>query len=742
MDRLLDIAVLSPMPSDPRDFGNRKRVHALCTALRERGARIHFLLYPLDADWRNAIPEPALAAMRAAWDEFHIIPPSLPIHPPAIGLDHAIDEWWDPTLDHFLEWYCARRPLDALLVNYVYLSRAFLHAGRNCLKVLDTHDRVSGRREMLAGIGVKPEFFHTTAEQEGIGVRRADLALAIKPQEQAYFENFDSPPVLTVPYVEESRPSVRPLELSDGYLRIGVLGAQNNINIQSVSRFVECATPRFREFMAPIKIVLAGSMCLGLDALRDCDNVEVVGPLKDVRSFYEMVDVVVGPVDQSTGQKIRIGEALAHGVPVIAHAHTFEGYPATHPWHQLRDLGAIADACVALAFDRSELAALREASLASHRRQQAVASLAVDALVERIARSRPADLFLVDVARLRADPLLARHIAAMVGVAARQSRPLVLLNEAPDKSCVPLVRLIRHCARVWARQAAPPGLGLEEIAVAEAAALLDRFHVGNVWLYGTDGVEALAGTNYTAIATSGSIDEMPTDGGRQGYARQTAGMARFGRVVARDGAMVLRVDSGLSIPYFWNLHHEHLIGGPALAGRRAVAIAVSPASVEFAATIARTIARGSGKHGRTAVLLVVSDEATASRLREALAGPASLRRGIEIIDLNGRGLYEFGLELVVDLAGGVGAFAPLVEYAAHRGVAVLRAPVGAELFAGAGPCEPSGLGFLLRAVRTARDPEYRDGLRQAWQDHRDDALAIDALCARLYESAKWTMRDY
>ena len=126
MDRRLDIAVLSPMPSHPQDFGNRKRVHALCTALRERGARIHFLLYPLDADWRNAIPEPALAAMRAAWDEFHIIPPSVAIHPPAIGLDHAIDEWWDPAIDHFLNWYCARRPLDALLVNYVYLSAALL----------------------------------------------------------------------------------------------------------------------------------------------------------------------------------------------------------------------------------------------------------------------------------------------------------------------------------------------------------------------------------------------------------------------------------------------------------------------------------------------------------------------------------------------------------------------------------------------------------------------------------------
>lgn len=742
MDRHLDIAVLSPAPSYPLDFGNRKRVHALCMALRQRGARIHFLLYPLEHDWRTAIPEHAFITMRDAWDEFHIIPPSIQIHAGAIGLDHTIDEWWDPTLDHFLQWYCARRPLDALLVNYVYLSRAFLHTRHGCLKVLDTHDRVSGRRERLAEIGLNPEWFHTTVEQEAIGVRRADLALAIKPEEQAYLESLEGPPVLTVPYIEERHSSLELAERSDGYLRIGMLGARNSINIQSVSRFLECAIPRFRDFMAPIKIILAGSMCVGLDALRDCDGVEVIGPLKNVRSFYEMVDVVVGPVDQSTGQKIRIGEALAYAVPVISHAHTFEGYQPTHPWHQLQDLEAIADACISLSFDLSKLAALRKASIASHRHQEAITSAAMDSLVDRIARSEPADLFLVDVAKLRANPLLARHIAAMVGIAASQSKVLVLLNGAPDEVCVCLVQLIRNCARIWATKAAPPGLELEEIAVAETAgALLERFHVGNIWLYGTDNIDEIAGRNYAVVATLGSIDEMPAEGTHEGYACQTAGVARFGRLIERRGEAVLCIDGGFSIPYFSQSTPEHLIGGPLFAGPRAIAVAVSPASVEFAVSAAVAIALASKKERRSVILLVAPDGMTASRIKEVVAQEPVLRRRVEIFDLSSRRLYEHAIELVVDLAAGVGAFAPMVEYAAWRGVAVLRAPIGAESYSAASLGEPGGLRFLLQVVKAAHDPEYRDELRKSWQEHRDDALAIEALCDWLGESAKWMIRD-
>lgn len=735
MQRYLDIAVLSPTPSHPQNYGNRKRVHALCTALRQRGARIHFLLYPLEHDWGVAIPEPALAAMRDAWDEFYIIPPSVPIMPASIGLDHTIDEWWDPSLGHFLSWYCARRPLDALLVNYVYLSRGLLHAQPNCLKVLDTHDRVSRRRERLAEIGIPPEWFHTTDEEEATGILRADLVLAIKPEEQAYFESLGGPPVLTVAHSEERHLPAEPRENSDGYLRIGILGARNNINVQTVTRFLQVAIPRFRDFMAPIKIVLAGSMCQHLEQLRQFECVEMIGPIKDIRTFYETVDVVVGPVNQSSGQKIRIAEALTFGLPIVSHAHSFEGYQPSHPWHRLDGLQAIADACIDLSFDRTRLTALCEASQESYRHLQENTSAAVDCLADRIARSKPADLFVVDVAKLGQNPLLARHIVAMVGIAATYSKVLMLLKGAPNEDCLPLVAMIRNFARIWATEQAAPPVELERIEnAASAAEILNRFHVGNIWLFGTDSLAEMARKNYTIVTAHAVTEDMPVEADA-GYGPQAAGTARFGRLIARHGVTVLSVEGAVSIPYFHRLVREHLIGGAVLSGRSEVAISVSPASIGFAVSLAAALA----VQGESAILLIAPDGLTASKIRELVDRAPILRRRALVFDLNAAGLYERGIKLVVDLAAGIPAFALLKEYAIHLGVPVLLPAASAEASGATHLGESSGLRFMLQAVKAACDPAYREELLGELRRQRDDGANVKALSDRLAESATWVI---
>ena len=60
----LDVLVLSPTPTYPLDYGNRKRIHSVCSALRERGASIHFLYYPREREWRAGTPQ-------LRWREMH-----------------------------------------------------------------------------------------------------------------------------------------------------------------------------------------------------------------------------------------------------------------------------------------------------------------------------------------------------------------------------------------------------------------------------------------------------------------------------------------------------------------------------------------------------------------------------------------------------------------------------------------------------------------------------------------------
>lgn len=497
-----EILVLSPTPSHPHDFGNRKRIFQMCSGLKQRGARISFVHYPLESDWRDRCPAQALAQMREAWDDVHIVPPSVPVHAASKLQDHTIDEWWDPSVESFLRWYLQARNFDAMLVNYTYLSRALTLRRRGCLGILDTHDKFSGRRELLASIGIAPEFYHTTEAEERIGLQRADLVLALKDQEQSVFEGMTENRVLTLPFSEEAR-WIHPAPPDpEGYLRVGLLGARNNLNLFNMRRFLERAVAYAANHFAPVRFVLAGSMCTDLGPLFDNEHcVEIMGPVVDIADFYKSVDVVAVPMEVSSGQKIKIGEALAFGVPLISHAHAFEGYVPSHKLHQCSSFEQMAEACVGLAFDRDGLQTLAAGCRRSWLMQSKAADTAMDRVIESITAFRPRELFVVDATRLAQDGYLQAHLLSMGHLVSTFARVSFLLLGDFDER---LTKFAIEC-RPWS-QLLVTGIR-DGVATAEGAQHCDglnrqlrRERFARVWLYDSCELEELTRQELPVVA--------------------------------------------------------------------------------------------------------------------------------------------------------------------------------------------------------------------------------------------------
>ena len=93
---------------------------------------------------------------------------------------------------------------DIVLVNYAFFSKCFDYLDKNILKILDTHDVMTGRKEMLLDNNLPVDFFYTTAEQERIALERASLVLAIKPSEGKHFRNLAATPVLVLGHFESA----------------------------------------------------------------------------------------------------------------------------------------------------------------------------------------------------------------------------------------------------------------------------------------------------------------------------------------------------------------------------------------------------------------------------------------------------------------------------------------------------------------------------------------------------------
>jgi glycosyltransferase involved in cell wall biosynthesis len=72
------------------------------------------------------------------------------------------------------------------------------------------------------------------------------------------------------------------------------------------------------------RIVIGG---FGSETLPSTAGVEIIGPVDEVSHFYDRVDVVVVPIELGGGMKVKVVEAMVHGVPVIATEHATEGLP-------------------------------------------------------------------------------------------------------------------------------------------------------------------------------------------------------------------------------------------------------------------------------------------------------------------------------------------------------------------------------------------------------------------------------
>jgi glycosyltransferase involved in cell wall biosynthesis len=90
-----------------------------------------------------------------------------------------------------------------------------------------------------------------------------------------------------------------------------------------------------------------------LQRLRRAPELEVVGPVADVRPWYAQADAIVVPVRAGGGTRIKVLEAFALGRPVVSTSIGIEGIEAQPEEHVLigDTPGALAHQCLRVMTD-------------------------------------------------------------------------------------------------------------------------------------------------------------------------------------------------------------------------------------------------------------------------------------------------------------------------------------------------------------------------------------------------------
>lgn len=328
------ILVVSPTPSHPQDAGNRARIHALLSALRAAGHAIHLCLLG-----RETSSPAALDAMRAAWDEVIEVPHDRARERRSLGALHALDDWILPEAEAAFAALAAREPgFDLVLVEYVFLSRAFEFFPRHIPRVLDTHDVFAGRAAHLAALGLPNGFFATTEAEETRGLDRADLVLAIQAEDARALAARTRAVVTTLGHLPwDARPPVPP-RFAPWPVALGYIGSANPLNTRALGRFLAALDPLALDAEGG-EMLVAGGAARGL---APGPGLRPLGALADADALYAEVDLVVNPQEGGTGLRIKTVEALARGRPVIGTAEAFAGLPAEAACHAGADAAEVA----------------------------------------------------------------------------------------------------------------------------------------------------------------------------------------------------------------------------------------------------------------------------------------------------------------------------------------------------------------------------------------------------------------
>lgn len=318
--------VLSPFATVPPDAGQRKRALQTTRILKEMGFDVTFFLYAFEEGWGARANENWLDEMRGLWHEVIVLHANPKVGAPPLkwGL-HGIDEWWDDVIEAHLKEIFAYRFFDVFVVHNVWLSKAFDFAPRGTVRILDSHDVFSMRVAYFDPAKGSPEFFLTSASAEAFGASRADIVLGIQDNDAEWFARNAKGTSLCLPYGgDQARPD-RPRRqdyLHEDKVVFGFLGSGHVFNIRGLAVYCDELMREVGRTAAPVELRIGGQICR---SIKTRGPWVLCGKIDDEDAFFDEVDIVVAPVFEGTGFKVKVADAASREMPIIAAEHAAIG---------------------------------------------------------------------------------------------------------------------------------------------------------------------------------------------------------------------------------------------------------------------------------------------------------------------------------------------------------------------------------------------------------------------------------
>lgn len=336
----LKVLWVSPTLPFPVNAGNRRHVEYLTNTISQHVKSIDFILY----GWEKEAIEhrPVLETMFSKFENF---PQPTDRKMSKAGF-WGIDDWVSNEFMEFVKNFSAKRQYDVVIVEYVWMSRLLTIFNGNVVKIIDTHDIFTDRDLLLENQGIEKQWFYTRQEEERLGLQRANLILAITYDDSVFFRRIlhgDAADLRTIIHCRtgiQSEVAECKSKSTDGKVVLGYLGSSNALNKLSLDLFLSELSKHLPDNIN-VQINVGGSIS---HHVLEYPNIKIVrkGYVAEASDFYREVDVIVAPMVEGTGLKIKCVEAIAFAKPFVATRYASNDLPVRSIWHTFSSIDLMA----------------------------------------------------------------------------------------------------------------------------------------------------------------------------------------------------------------------------------------------------------------------------------------------------------------------------------------------------------------------------------------------------------------
>lgn len=361
------IALVSTVDMLTDPLGSTAYFNQIARLLKGRGAELHMLQLRPEASEVTRIPLEKFDDLAAPYDSValwkslrlggHFYRTDLRglkvLFDRARGRPGRSQPWLSGPSAGALDWAAAQinriRP-DIVMSNYINTVGVFDRLTHPARKVLIAHDVIALRARSFEAAGVTPDFDLSLIEAEAAAFGKADLIVTIKAEEEAFVQDMGTQAAtVTVPVVADMAPVDPATDRDPVALFVGGLFRANS---EALAWLANEIWPEIRVALPDARLRVIGRVAETPD-IPWGDGIEQVGFVDDLTAEYAAARVALGPMRIGSGIKIKMIEALAHGLPCVATPVSAEGIPESAP-------GVVRIADDAPAFAAATIAALSD----------------------------------------------------------------------------------------------------------------------------------------------------------------------------------------------------------------------------------------------------------------------------------------------------------------------------------------------------------------------------------------------